>query len=360
MDVNGVPQRTIWPDEDGRSIHIIDQTRLPYEFTTLRLSSLEAAAQAIKRMQVRGAPLIGATAAYGIALTMRQRPSDAALAGACQVLARTRPTAVNLQWALQRMRKLLEPMPPADRGEAAWREAEAICEEDVAINRAIGKHGLELLRQLGQAKSGTIHVMTHCNAGWLATVDYGTALAPIYLAHQTGLTVHVWVSETRPRNQGLLTAWELAQQGVAHTLVADSACGHLLQRGEVDAVLVGADRVTRRADVANKIGTYMKALAARESGVPFYVAAPGPSIDWSVEDGLSGIPIESRAGDELTRVTGKNDRNEVIALDLAPLGTVAANPAFDVTPARFISRLITERGSCAASQQALAELYTER
>ena len=359
MNVNGVPQRTIWPDEDGRSIHIIDQTRLPYEFTKLRLSSLEAVAQAIQRMKVRGAPLIGATAAYGIALTMRQRPSDAALEGACQVLGRTRPTAVNLRWALQRMRKLLEPLPPNSRGDAGWREAKAICEEDVAINRAIGEHGLQLLRRLRQANSGEINVMTHCNAGWLATVDYGTALAPIYLAHQTGLPIHVWVSETRPRNQGLLTAWELAQQGVAHTLVADSACGHLLQRGGVDAVIVGADRVTRCADVANKIGTYMKALAARESGVPFYVAAPGPSIDWSLDDGLTGIPIESRAGDELTRVVGKNSRDEVVALDVAPAGTIAANPAFDVTPARLISRLITERGSCAASRQALAELYAK-
>jgi methylthioribose-1-phosphate isomerase len=360
MNVNGVHYRSLWPNEDGKSIQIIDQTRLPLEFTILRLNNLETVAQAIRSMQVRGAPLIGAIASYGIALTMRQRPTDAALEGACRVLGQSRPTAVNLRWALERMQKVLAPLAPDARSEVSWREARAICEEDVAINRAIGQHGLRLLLKLAQEKRGTLHVMTHCNAGWLATVDYGTALAPIYLAHEAGAPVHVWVSETRPRNQGLLTAWELAQQGVAHTLITDSACGHLLQRQQLDAVIVGADRVTRRGDVANKIGTYMKALAARESEVPFYVASPGPSIDWTADDGMRDIPIEERSADEVRRVRGRGGSEEISTVDIVPSSTPAANPSFDVTPARLVSALITERGTCEASAHGLASLYPER
>lgn len=359
MRVNGISYRTIRPSDDGKAIEIIDQTRLPHEFVLARLETLEAAAHSIRHMRVRGAPLIGATAAYGIALIMRQRPTDAALEGACQVLTRTRPTAVNLRWALQRMQRVLAPLPAEARSGAAWREAQAICDEDVAINRAIGEHGLRLLRPLAEKKGGPLDLMTHCNAGWLATVDYGTALAPVYLAQEAGIPPHVWVSETRPRNQGLLTAWELAQQGVPHTLVTDSACGHLMQRGQVDAVIVGADRVTRRGDVANKIGTYMKALAARESGVPFYVAVPGPSIDWTLEDGVRDVPIEERSSDEVRQIAGKNHRGELAALDVTPPGTPVANPAFDVTPAHLITALVTERGSCDASAAGLAALYPE-
>lgn len=356
VKIAGVPHRSIW--RDGKSVAIIDQTRLPFEFAVARLQTLEAAATAIRTMQVRGAPLIGATAAFGVALAMESDAGDRNLSDAIQELARTRPTAVNLRWALERMRTRLSPLSPQSRAETAWAEAQAIADEDVALNQAIGRHGVELLRAAAAGK-GRVNVLTHCNAGWLATVDIGTALAPIYLAHDQGIPVHVWVDETRPRNQGLLTAWELTQHGVSNTLVADNAGGHLMQRGEVDLVIVGADRVSRHGDVCNKIGTYLKALAARDCGVPFYAAVPSPTIDWEVEDALGGIPIESRDPAELLRVKGVIE-GRLAVVDIGTPGMAAANPAFDVTPARLVTGLITERGVVAANAAALAGLYQER
>jgi methylthioribose-1-phosphate isomerase len=297
-------------------------------------------------MNLRGAPLIGAAAAWGVALAMRADPSDAGLDAAMAALRATRPTAVNLGRALYDMRVVLRPVPPEARADVATTQAAALCDEEVAIGRAIGGHGLGLLRELAGRRAGPLRVLTHCNAGWLCTVDWGTALAPIYAAHDAGLAVSVWVSETRPRNQGLLTAWELGQHGVPHTLVADNAAGHLLQRGQVDVLITGTDRTTGRGDVCNKIGTYLKALAARAAGVPYYVAAPGSSIDWSIEDGLAGIPIEERSADEVTGVVGRAPDGRVTAVSLAPPGTAAANPAFDVTPADLVTGFITERGLC--------------
>lgn len=363
MKVDGVPYRTIWLDTDGRSVRIIDQTLLPHEFEIVTLRTVEDAAQAIRGMQVRGAPLIGATAAYGICLALRADPSDAALAHACARLAATRPTAINLRWAIEDMRRVVAALPPEQRMAAAYRRAGAICDEDVAINRAIGEHGLELIRA-ARAKgdeSRTVNILTHCNAGWLATVDWGTALAPIYMAHDLGLKVHVWVDETRPRNQGAaLTAWELGRHGVPHTVIVDNAGGHLMQRGMVDLCLVGTDRVTAEGDVCNKIGTYLKALAARDTGVPFYVALPGPTIDWSVRDGMREIPIEERDPSEVTTVVGRGADGGVASVELTPSGTRAANYAFDVTPARLVSALVTERGVAPASLDGLLALYPER
>jgi methylthioribose-1-phosphate isomerase len=286
MKIDGTHYRSIWPHADGGWVEIIDQTRLPYEFGVLSLSAMEDAAHAIRVMQVRGAPLIGATAAWGVALAMRSDPSDANLGDALEVLGATRPTAVNLRWALAAMRGLLEALPTGERAGAAWARADEICDQDVGINHAIGENGLALIREIAAAKGGgRVNLLTHCNAGWLATVDWGTATAPIYLAHEAGIDVHVWVDETRPRNQGALTAWELGHHGVPHTYIADNAGGHLMQHGMVDMVITGTDRVTANGDVANKIGTYLKALAAHDNGVPFYVALPSPTIDWSVEKG---------------------------------------------------------------------------
>lgn len=357
MKINGTPTRTIWPAPQGRAVDIIDQTALPHEYRVLRLNTLAEAAHAIRSMQVRGAPLIGATAAYGVALAMLHSADDIALADAVATLADTRPTAVNLHWALARMQALLAPMPASARADAAWQEAALIADEDAAQCRRIGEHGLQLLRPL--AKQGSrLNIMTHCNAGWLATVDYGTALSPVYAAFEAGIDVHVWVSETRPRNQGLLTAWELQQHGVAHTLIADNAAGLLLAGGQVDAVIVGADRVAANGDVANKVGTYLKALAAREAGVPFYVAVPRSTIDFACPDGAA-IPIEERSGEELRICLGtQNDGNPGQVRQLSAEEQVA-NPAFDVTPAKFVTALITERDSCAASAEALLALYPE-
>ena len=357
MNVNGSPTRTIWPAREGRAVDIIDQTALPHAWRTLRLATLEDAAHAIRSMQVRGAPLIGATAAYGVALALAARADDDALTAAVATLAATRPTAVNLHWALARMHAALAALPPAARADAAWREAAAIADEDAAQCQRIGEHGLALLRPLAE-KRGRLDVMTHCNAGWLATVDYGTALAPVYAAFEAGIDVRVWVSETRPRNQGLLTAWELKQHGVPHTVIADNAAGLLLARGEVDAVIVGADRIAANGDVANKVGTYLKALAAREAGVPFYVAAPRSTVDFACADGAA-IPIEERAGDELRIVHGNDAGGAPAAVRQLPADEAVANPAFDVTPARFVSALITERGTCAASGDGLLGLYPE-
>ena len=363
MLIDGVTYRSIWLDEDGWSVRILDQTLLPARLEIVRLMDLSSAAHAIRSMQVRGAPLIGATAAYGVCLALRADPSDASLAHACATLAATRPTAINLRWAIEDIRRVVAGLPPDHRVASAYRRAGEICDEDVAINRAIGEHGLGLIRA-AHAKhddSRALNVLTHCNAGWLATVDWGTALAPIYMAHDSGLNVHVWVDETRPRNQGsALTAWELGRHGIPHTVIVDNAGGHLMQRGMVDMCLVGTDRVTAQGDVCNKIGTYLKALAARDTGVPFYVALPGPTIDWSVRDGLREVPIEERDPSEVTTVVGRSADGGVASVELTPAGTRAANYAFDVTPARLVSALVTERGVTPASREGLLALYPER
>ena len=357
MKVAGVSYRSVWREADR--IAIIDQTRLPFEFHTLRLSGCDEIAHAIRSMQVRGAPLIGATAAYGIALAMSADASDANLQLAAESLGNARPTAVNLRWAIERMTRRMQTMVPPARAEAAWMEAEKIADEDIAFNLSIGHHGLAVLRSIAD-KKGKVNVLTHCNAGWLATVDVGTALAPIYLAHDAGIAVHVWVDETRPRNQGLLTAWELTQHGVPNTLIADNAGGHLMQHGQVDLVIVGADRVTATGDVCNKIGTYLKALAAKDCSVPFYAAVPSPTIDWNIGDALREIPIEERGADELLMVRTRDDANLIAHGRIAPDGTRAANPAFDVTPARLVTAIITDRGIAPASRKGLHDLYRKK
>jgi methylthioribose-1-phosphate isomerase len=363
MKVHGQPMRTLWVEPDGASVGIIDQTRLPHAFVTLRLTTLDEAAHAIRSMQVRGAPLIGATAAYGVCLALREDASDGALERACALLQATRPTAVNLRWALDEMRRALRPVAPSERVALAYRRAADLCDEDVAINRAIGEHGLGLIEEAWARKGrqGRVNVLTHCNAGWLATVDWGTALSPVYQAHDKGIPVHVWVDETRPRNQGAsLTAWELGQHGVPHTVIADNVGGHLMQHGEVDLCIVGTDRTTARGDVANKIGTYLKALAAKDNGVPFYVALPSPTIDWTLEDGVRDIPIEQRDGRELTDMSGRLPNGEVVTVRVTPEGSPVANYGFDVTPARLVTALVTERGVCAASAEGLLSLFPER
>ncbi len=363
MNIDGRPWRTIWLEPDGRAVGVIDQTRLPHAFETRRLDNLDAAAAAIRTMVVRGAPLIGVTGAYGLMLALQADPSDGALAAAEALLLATRPTAVNLAWALERTRRRVAPLPPDQRAAAAAQEAAAIADEDVAMCEAIGDHGLAEFRRLHAAlpprrQGQPLQVLTHCNAGWLATVDWGTALAPIYKAHRAGLPIHVWVDETRPRNQGAsLTAYELSREGVPHTVIVDNAGGHLMQHGQVDAVIVGTDRTTRRGDVCNKIGTYLKALAAHDNGVPFYVALPSSTIDWTLEDGLAEIPIEARAADEVTHIQGSDPSGHVLSVRLTPAASDAFNPAFDVTPARLVTALITERGLATASEQGLRSLY---
>jgi methylthioribose-1-phosphate isomerase len=360
MRIDGVPYRTIWIDpDDGWSVRIIDQTMLPWTLEIVRLTDVAQVAHAIRSMQVRGAPLIGAAAAYGLCLGLRNDPSSAAMERDAALLAETRPTAINLRWALERMLTRLRNTPAVERERVGYEEAAAIADEDVAQNEAIGRHGLPLIAQA--AKPGhRVNVLTHCNAGWLATVDWGTALAPIYLAHDSGIDLHVWVDETRPRNQGAaLTAWELGRHGVAHTVVADNAGGHLMQHGEVDLVIVGTDRTTRRGDVANKIGTYLKALAAHDNGVPFWVALPSTTIDWTVSDGVAEIPIEQRGAAEVTDVTGRTADGSIATVRVAPTDSPAANPAFDVTPARLVTGLITERGRCEASAAGLVSLFPE-
>lgn len=363
MKVDGKHTRTIWVEADGWSIGIIDQTTLPHRFTTVRLTSFEEVARAIATMQVRGAPLIGATAAYGVALALRADGSDDALERACATLAATRPTAINLKWALDEMVAAVRNRPREERVAAAYRRAAEICEEDVAINQAIGRHGAGLIAAIAANKrpGEPAQVLTHCNAGWLATVDFGTALAPIYVAHDRGVAIHVWVDETRPRNQGAaLTAWELGQHGVPHTVIADSTGGHLMQHGMVDMVIVGADRVTADGDVCNKIGTYLKALAAKDNGVPFYVGLPSPTIDFSLSDGIAEIPIEQRAAEEVATVTGRTADGRIERVRIVPEGTTAVNYGFDVTPARLVTGLITERGILAPRRDALAAAFAER
>lgn len=357
MKINGTPYRTIWPTADNKAVEIIDQTILPHIFTTLRLESMRDAERAIKDMQVRGAPLIGVTAAYGVALSMRDHASDAALKASCDMLLKARPTAVNLRWGIERMRAFLAPLPESERATAAWQEAARIADEDVAICSGIGQHGSELIRAMHEKKNATVNVLTHCNAGWLATVDWGTALAPIYKAFDAGIPLHVWVDETRPRNQGAsLTAWELGQHGVPHTVIADNTGGHLMQHGMVDIAIVGTDRVTARGDVCNKIGTYLKALAAFDNGVPFYVALPTPTIDWTLQDGVKEIPIEERAAEEVTHISGLCDDGQVRTVRLTPKNSRAANYGFDVTPARLVTGLITERGVVKADAGAMRVL----
>jgi methylthioribose-1-phosphate isomerase len=362
MKIDGKQMRTIWVESDGASVGIIDQTQLPHHLATVRLATLEDTAHAIKTMQVRGAPLIGAAAAYGVWLALRADASDAALERAYGTLITTRPTAINLKWALDEMLTTVRNRPRAERPETALRRAIEIADEDVAINQAIGRHGLKIIEQIAARKKGErVNVLTHCNAGWLATVDWGTATAPIYMAYDKGVPVHVFADETRPRNQGAsLTAWELGHHGVPHTVVPDSTGGHLMQHGLVDMVIVGADRVTARGDVCNKIGTYLKALAAHDNKVPFYVALPSPTIDFAVTDGLASIPIEQRAADEVATMTGKTRDGRIETVQIVPDGSPVANYAFDVTPARLVTGLITERGMIAANPTALAQAFPDR
>jgi len=363
MKVDGVAYRTIWVNDDGWSVGIIDQTRLPHAFVTTSLKSEAEAAHAIKAMIVRGAPLIGATGAYGLALAMRADPADANLMAAYERLVVTRPTAINLRWALDRMLAALKPTAPAERMAIAYRLAAEIADEDAGICSAIGDHGLELIKavHVEVGRKRPVQMLTHCNAGWLATVDWGTALAPIYKAHDAGIPLHVWVDETRPRNQGAsLTAWELGRHGVKHTVIADNTGGHLMQHGQVDLCIVGTDRTTRQGDVCNKIGTYLKALAAKDNGVPFYVALPYSTIDWTIADGVKEIPIEERAEEEVSIITGKAADGAIHSVRILPDGSRAANYGFDVTPSRLVTGLITERGICPASEAGLLSLYPER
>ena len=359
MNASGLRPIRALPGRQG--VQVIDQRLLPHRLHMETLTSVPAVVTAIRDMWVRGAPLIGATAAYGVALQASADASDGALHAAIAQLHASRPTAVNLAWALRRMQGVVMQLTPQQRAQAAWDEADAIAEEDVAVNAAIGRHGLPLLRALAARKPGPVNVLTHCNAGWLATVGWGTATSPIYQAHAAGLPLHVWVDETRPRNQGAsLTAWELGQAGVPHTLVADNAGGHLMQHGQVDIVIVGCDRVTAHGDVCNKIGTYLKALAAHDNGVPFYVAMPTSTLDLALADGLREIPIEERSAREVTHLAGLDARGEVVEVRIAPEHTQAANPAFDVTPARLVSGLITEHGLVAAEEGALRHLMDGR
>jgi len=359
MKISGVPYRTIWPLESG-AVRVIDQSRLPFELATLDLTTLEDAAHAIKTMVVRGAPLIGATAAYGLALALRTDASDRRIEEAARILRATRPTAVNLAWALARVRNVIGQLDPARRFEAAFREAGNICEADVEQCRSIGIHGLEIIRRLAKSPGRPVNILTHCNAGWLACVDWGTALAPIYMAHNAGIPLHVWVDETRPRNQGAsLTAYELGAHGVPHTVIVDNLGGLLMQRGEVDCVIVGTDRTTACGDVCNKVGTYLKALAAKDNNVPFHVALPVSTIDWSLEHG-SDIEIEERSAAEVTQVIGRTAAGEVTRVTVVPEGSAALNLAFDVTPARLVTGIITERGVCPASREGLLRLYPEQ
>jgi methylthioribose-1-phosphate isomerase len=363
MKVEGRHIRSIWLEPDGWSVGAIDQRRLPHDLVVARLTTCDAAADAIRSMLVRGAPLIGATAAYGVALAMRADASDAALDRACERLIATRPTAINLKWALDEMHATLRWLPVAARAAAAYARAGEIAEQDIAINQGIGRHGLALIEAIAAKKppGERVNVLTHCNAGWLATVDWGTATAPIYLAHDRDHAVHVWVDETRPRNQGAsLTAWELGHHGVPHTVIPDNTGGHLMQHGMVDLVIVGTDRVTANGDVCNKIGTYLKALAAHDNGVPFYVALPSPTIDFSIDDGIAEIPIEQRAAEEVTTMTGRTADGRIETVRIVPDGSPVANYGFDVTPARLVTGLITERGVLGASRAALAAAFPER
>jgi methylthioribose-1-phosphate isomerase len=361
MKINGKAYRTIWLASDGWSVEVIDQTRLPHEFSVIPLKSMEEAARAILTMQVRGAPLIGATAAYGLAMAIRQDASDEAIDKVVAYLAKQRPTAINLRWALEEMRRAVQNLPREERVAAAYARAAQICDDDVETCRLIGVHGKKLIEDIAKKKGAApVEVLTHCNAGWLACVDWGTATSPVYQAHDAGVPLHVWVDETRPRNQGAsLTAYELGSHGVPHTIVVDNAGGHLMQHGKVDIVIVGTDRVAANGDVANKIGTYLKALAAKDNDVPFYVALPHSTIDWTLSEGMS-IPIEERSSDEVLKMPGRLPDGSVVTVEIAAPGSPAGNPAFDVTPARLVTGFITERGVCPATREGLLSLYPER
>ncbi len=362
MKVNGTPYRSIWRDPDSGEVKIIDQRWLPHDFRIATLSTLEEFATAIREMWVRGAPLIGATAAYAMGEEMARNASDASIDRAWDILHETRPTAINLRWALNRCRDHLKSLPEAERADAARLLADNVADEDVEINHNIGRHGLKLIEEIAARKPAgePVRVLTHCNAGWIATVDFGTATSPIYLAAEAGIPVHVWVDETRPRNQGALTAWELGSHGVNHQYIVDNAGGHLMQQGLVDIVIVGTDRTSAGGDVCNKIGTYLKALAARDNDIPFYVALPSPTIDWTVEDGIADIPIEQRNPDEVTHVMGKDEAGAIEVVQVSPDQTEGGNPAFDVTPRRLVTGLITERGIAEASPEGLLTLFPER
>ncbi len=362
MRIHGRPTRTIWLAADGSGdVEILDQTQIPHAVEVVRLKTLDDAVRAIRIMQVRGAPLIGVTAAYGMCLALREDASDAALDHSHDALLGARPTAVNLAWALDEMRAALRNRQHTDRRSIAYARAAELAEADVATCEAIGEHGLAVIEAKAAHKAGErVEILTHCNAGWLAAVDWGTALAPVYKAHRAGVDLHVWVDETRPRNQGAsLTAFELGQEGVPHTIIADNTGGHLMQHGRVDLCIVGSDRTTRTGDVANKIGTYLKALAAKDNSVDFYVALPGSTVDWALGDG-GQIPIEERAAEEVTRMTGRDSEGALRTIDIAAPGSPAANYAFDVTPARLVTGLITERGVCAPSETGLSTLYPEQ
>lgn len=362
MKVDGKQTRTIWLDTDGKTVNILDQTQFPHRYVTIGLTNVDEAATAIADMQVRGAPLIGATAGYGMALAMRADPSNENLQAASTKLLATRPTGVNLRWAVERMLAFLGPIPEPSRCEAAYAEAARICDEDVAINSAIGDHGLPLIRAIAETKANgePVNIMTHCNAGWLAAVDWGMSTAPVYKAFDLGIPVHVYVSETRPRNQGsFLTAWELGKHGVPHTVIVDNAAGHLMQKGMVDMVITGTDRTTANGDVCNKIGTYLKALAARANNIPFYVALPSPTIDFTIKNGVRDVPIEERSSDEVRHILGLHSDGSVGTVDTLPPGSDAANPAFDVTPADLVTGLVTEKGVCEASLDGLAHLNND-
>ncbi|MBR1203931.1 MULTISPECIES: S-methyl-5-thioribose-1-phosphate isomerase [unclassified Bradyrhizobium] len=363
MKVDGRHFRSIWLEPDGWSVGAIDQRRLPHEFIVAKIKTADEAGEAISSMLVRGAPLIGATAAYGMALAMRADSSDAALDRAGKMLAATRPTAINLKWAIDEMQRALAPLAASARAEAAYARAREIADEDVEINREIGRHGLGLIEKIAATKQPgePVNVLTHCNAGWLATVDWGTATSPIYQAHDRGIAVHVWVDETRPRNQGAsLTAWELGHHGVPHTVIPDNTGGHLMQHRMVDLAIVGTDRVAANGDVCNKIGTYLKALAAHDNDVPFYVALPSPTIDFGIDDGVRQIPIEQRAAAEVTHLTGRTADGRIETVRVVPDGSSVANFGFDVTPARLVTGLITERGVLGANRAALASAFPER
>ncbi|TYC49415.1 S-methyl-5-thioribose-1-phosphate isomerase [Rhodobacterales bacterium] len=361
MKVNGKHYRSLWWDDERGALQIIDQRWLPHDFSIQQVDTLEEFADAIVEMRVRGAPLIGATAAYGMALAAKIDPSDAHLDEAWEYLDKTRPTAINLRWALNRCRAHLKKLPEGERAAAALKLAHEISDEDVEICRNIGLNGLEIIRKIAATKKDgePVRLLTHCNAGWIATVDWGTATSPMYHAHDAGIPIHVWVDETRPRNQGALTSWELGSHGIPHTYITDNAGGHLMQHGQVDMVIVGTDRTTRRGDVCNKIGTYLKALAAKANNVPFYVALPSPTIDWSVDDGVAEIPIEERQEREVTHIQGLAEDGTIGQVQVTPQGTPGGNPAFDVTPNHLVTGLITERGVCEATPEGLAALFPD-
>ncbi len=361
MKVGDRHYRSLWWDEQGHVLNIIDQRSLPHEFCEQAVDSMQDYVDAIAQMRVRGAPLIGATAAYGMAYAMSLDPSDKNIQNSWDTLYATRPTAVNLRWALDRSKQLLLETDVNRRASVALKLAHEIADEDVETNRKIGEHGVQLIQEIAKQKEPgqPVQLLTHCNAGWLATVDWGTATSPMFQAHDAGISLHVWVDETRPRNQGALTSWELDNHGVPHTYVTDNAGGHLMQHGMVDMVIVGTDRTTRSGDVCNKIGTYLKALAASDNNVPFYVALPSSTIDWTIEDGVQQIPIEERDAVETTHIQGLDKTGKLASVLVCPEKTPGGNPAFDVTPNRLVTGLITERGVCTASSDGLAELFPE-